>query len=78
MYNKEQVKNRYFRINELKMQLRKTDYQAIKYAEGEMSATEYAPIREQRRAWRTEINALEAEIEVLRNEGGTLPLPHSS
>lgn len=34
------------RIVELKNQLRKTDYQAIKYAEGELSAEEYAPIRE--------------------------------
>lgn len=51
---------------ELKNQLGKTDYKAIKYAEGEMSAAEYEPIREQRRAWRAEINALEAEITKLR------------
>ena len=54
------------RIVELKNQLRKTDYQAIKYAEGELSTAEFAPIREQRKAWRAEINALEAEIAEVR------------
>ena len=53
-------------IHALKNNLRKTDYKAIKYAEGEMSIAEYAPIREQRKAWRAEINALEAEIAELR------------
>lgn len=52
-------------ISQLKQKLRKTDYQAIKYAEGEMSASEYAPIKEQRKAWRVEINALEAELKTL-------------
>lgn len=51
------------RIYELKRQLSKTDYQALKYAEGEMSAEEFAVTKELRRAWRTEINALEAELE---------------
>lgn len=47
------------RIRELKAKLAATDYQAIKYAEGEMDAEEYAPIKAQRAEWRTEINALE-------------------
>lgn len=46
------------RITELKNKLFNTDYQAIKFAEGELSEEEYAPIREQRRNWRKEINEL--------------------
>lgn len=46
MYNSR--KEKCLKINELKQNLRKTDYQAIKYAEGELSAEEYAPIRELR------------------------------
>lgn len=48
------------RINELKALLQATDYQAIKYAEGEMPYEEYAPVRELRKGWRKEINDLEA------------------
>lgn len=51
------------RIAELKQRLADTDYKAIKYAEGEMTAEEYAETKAQRRAWRAEINALEAEVE---------------
>lgn len=50
------------RIAELKSLLKATDYQAIKYAEGFISETDYAPIKAQRQAWRDEINALEAEL----------------
>ncbi|MBR3680625.1 MAG: hypothetical protein IKL79_01315 [Clostridia bacterium] len=57
---------KYKRINDLKGKLHSTDYQAIKYAEGELTETEYTPIREQRRSWRAEINALEAEIEAMK------------
>lgn len=49
-------------ISELKMKLLQTDYQAIKYAEGMFTLSEYAPIREQRQAWRDRINELESEI----------------
>ena len=55
------------RIEALKSNLKSTDYKAIKYAEGELSAEEYAETREQRRAWRAEINALEEELAALRN-----------
>ena len=47
------------RIRELKLLLSSTDYQAIKYAEGRLSEQEYAPIGEQRQAWRDELNRLE-------------------
>ena len=49
-------------ISELKAKLRDTDYQAIKYAEGMFTLSEYAPIREQRQAWRDRINHLEERI----------------
>lgn len=48
------------RINELKKLLSSTDYQAIKYAEGLITEEEYLPIKNQRQAWRNEINELEA------------------
>jgi len=54
------------RIATLRRNLISTDYQAIKYSEGEMTEEEYAPIKEQRRQWRREIN----ELEELMNEEG--------
>lgn len=50
-----------YRIEELKKKLSDTDYKAIKYAEGWISAEEYEPIRLERQAVRNEINQLEAE-----------------
>lgn len=50
------------KIMELKTQLKATDYKAIKFAEGELTEEEYAPIKEQRKEWRAEINELESEI----------------
>ena len=50
------------KIVSLKNRLKATDYQAIKHAEGELSSEEYAPIREQRRQCRAEINELEAQL----------------
>lgn len=47
-------------IQVLKKLLIKTDYQAIKFAEGELSAEEYAPIKQLRKEWRQKINELEA------------------
>lgn len=46
-------------IVRLKQMLSATDYQAIKFAEGEMTAEEFAPIKEQRSIWRMQINKLE-------------------
>lgn len=48
-------------IAELKDRLAETDYQAIKFAEGEMSAEEYAETKSQRAAWRRQINELEVQ-----------------
>lgn len=50
-------------IVELKKHLADTDYQAIKFAEGELSAEDYAPVKAQRQQWRARINELEAELE---------------
>lgn len=50
------------RINELKQLLTDSDYKAIKFAEGQMTEEEYAPIKAQRQAWRDEINELEESI----------------
>lgn len=50
------------RIAELKQLLSSTDYQAIKYAEGQISAYDYEPIKVQRQQWRDEINALEQQL----------------
>ena len=49
-------------IAELKANLWATDYQAIKYAEGLISEADYAPIKEQRQAWRDRINLLEQTL----------------
>ena len=50
------------RIRELKRNLYRTDYLAIKYAEGEITSSEYLETKTQRRAWRAEINELEAAL----------------
>lgn len=46
---------------QLHRNLDRTDYQAIKYAEGVMTEEEYATIKAQRQAWRARLNELEAE-----------------
>ena len=51
------------RIAFLKNELARTDYQAIKYAEGWISAEDYAEMKAQRQAWRVEINQLESQIQ---------------
>lgn len=58
----EEISALYVQISTLKRNLDKTDYQAIKFAENEMSAEDYAPVKEQRKGWRKEINDLEALI----------------
>lgn len=54
------------KIVELKNKLAKTDYQAIKYAEGELTLAEYSATKEQRKQWRAEINALETQNKTLQ------------
>lgn len=58
---KEEIKRN--RISELKELLKSTDYQAIKYAEGLISESEYIEVRVKRQTWRNEINQLEQELE---------------
>ena len=62
----EERKAKLIRILELKQCLRNTDYQAIKYSEGELSTADYSSIREKRRLWRAEINMLEKELKELK------------
>lgn len=47
-------------ISQLKQNLKTTDYKAIKFAEGVISESEFAPIRTQRAEWRSLINQYEA------------------
>lgn len=49
-------------IEGLKQQLADTDYKAIKYAEGLISAEEYAPTKAERQSIRDRINELQEEI----------------
>ena len=53
------------RIDELKYKLSNTDYVVIKIAEGAATHEDYAELIEQRVQWRSEINALEADLEVM-------------
>ena len=55
-YTEEELKVN--KIAELKSLLLSTDYKAIKYAEGELTAEEYEPTKQQRKAWREEIRKL--------------------
>lgn len=48
------------KIEAFKFMLERTDYQALKHADGAISDEEYAPIREKRAEWRRMINELEA------------------
>lgn len=52
-YNEKELAER--EILSLKRQLAATDYKAIKYAEGVLTAEEYAPDKLQRQAWRERI-----------------------
>ena len=49
-------------ISQLKKALSDTDYKAIKFAEGEISAEEYAPDKQQRAYWRQRINLIQQEF----------------
>lgn len=49
-------------IFELKEELNRTDYKAIKYAEGVMTDEDYQPVGIQRQTWRHRINELEEMI----------------
>lgn len=49
-------------IKDLKQKLYDTDYQAIKFAEGLLTADEYAETKAQRQEWRDRINELEKKL----------------
>lgn len=46
-------------INAFEILLSQTDYQALKYGEGQISEEDYAPIKAQRQEWRDRINELQ-------------------
>lgn len=60
-YTEQEIKEKsiYNEIDDLKQRLFETDYQAIKFAEGVMTLSEYEPMREKRKQWRERINFLE-------------------
>ena len=60
-YTDEQ-KKQYKRRKELEKLLSNSDYKALKFSDGVLTEEEYAPVREQRRAWRSEINEIEKEF----------------
>ena len=50
-------------IDGLKALLVESDYKALKYAEGWLTAEEYAPIKAERQSWRERINELEGGVQ---------------
>jgi hypothetical protein len=50
-------------INACKILLRDTDYIAVKFAEGAITAEEYQETKEKRAEWRETINLLESLLE---------------
>lgn len=54
--------NKFVRLAKLKSFLANTDYEVIKFVEGEISPEEFEPIKLQRKAWRAEIKRLEDEL----------------
>ena len=56
----DKLKDQYrLEIQQLKKQLSDTDYKAIKYAEGQISESEYASVKAERQSYRDRINELE-------------------
>ena len=49
-------------IQQLKKALSDTDYKAIKYAEGQISESEYASVKAERQGYRDRINYLESQL----------------
>ena len=60
---KDIISDRKKEIGELKAKLAATDYQAIKFAEGWITAEDYAPTKALRNSWRDRINELEVQNE---------------
>ncbi len=62
-YNSRKEKEKNIKlINDYKRKLFETDYKAIKYAEGIISETDYAPIKAERENYRKAINSLEISL----------------
>lgn len=55
-------------INSYKQKLVDSDYKAIKYAEGEISAEDYQPIKVERQSYRSRINELQDLIKEMENK----------
>ncbi len=64
-----EIGSKKYKIAVLKENLKNTDYKAIKYAEGLISAEEYEETKALRQSYRDEINSLEAEISALEVTG---------
>lgn len=52
------------KISALTALLTQTDYEAIKFAEGQLTATQYSSMKTAREAWRTAINTIQAATTV--------------
>ena len=52
------------KISALTALLTQTDYEAIKFAEGQFTATQYSSMKTAREAWRTAINAIQSATSV--------------
>ena len=55
-------------ISALKQLLMRSDYQALKHADGELSDEDYAEMKEKRQQWRDRINELQAQQQLLEDE----------
>lgn len=55
-------------ITGLKQILASTDYKVLKFAEGQISASDYEETKQQRQALRDKINELELELEAIESE----------
>ena len=64
----EQIKELRLLICNKKEELLQSDYQAIKFAEGVMSADEFAPIKAKRQEARAAINEAELELASLKEQ----------
>ena len=67
MYNRDELNSYYAQIAELRSKLNKSDYKVLKYFEGELDAYEYSTVKDNRRQWRAEINALEAKVAEIKS-----------
>lgn len=65
LQKKSDVMNFNREVADLKQKLSETDYIAIKYAEGWISAEDYAATKAQRQQWRDRINELQQEAETV-------------